>query len=245
MPRVAGEVDLSCAITTDHERGPGKSASPVPLASYISNTRGSFMSDQMTITNQFGCVQNTIRLRSGRYFDFIDPKPEQFELGDIAGALSKICRFGGQCPQFYSVAEHSVHCAWQAFADSHPPDVCMAVLFHDAAEAFCGDVVKPLKIMLTEYSGIEDRVEKVIGDSLGIDFAAHSQIIREIDHAMLIAERRSIFSADGVAWFGENDVRRLNVGFHFWQPDMAEVHFLRTAEELSGEYQWDVVRGRE
>jgi 5'-deoxynucleotidase YfbR-like HD superfamily hydrolase len=108
----------------------------------------------------------------------------------------------------------------------------MAVLFHDAAEAFCGDVVKPLKIMLTEYGGIEDRVLKVIGDSLGLDFGEHRSVIREIDHAMLIAERRAIFDADGVTWYGENEVRRLDTQFNFWHPDMAEVHFLRTAEEL-------------
>jgi uncharacterized protein len=188
----------------------------------------------VAISPAFGCVKNTIRLRSGKYFDFIDPAPDQFELGDIAGALSKICRFGGQCPRFYSVAEHSVHCAWQAFADGQPPDVCMAVLFHDAAEAFCGDVVKPLKIMLSEYGPVERRVECVIGEALGIDFNEHDAIIREIDHAMLIAERRAIFGADGVTWFGENDVRRLDTKFKFWHPDMAEVHFLRTAEELTG-----------
>lgn len=46
--------------------------------------------------NTFGCVANSIRLRSGRYLDLADPKPDQFTLDDIAGALSKICRFGGQ-----------------------------------------------------------------------------------------------------------------------------------------------------
>lgn len=40
-------------------------------------------------SNSFGCVNNTIRLRSGLYFDLADPKPEQFTFADIAGALSK------------------------------------------------------------------------------------------------------------------------------------------------------------
>jgi 5'-deoxynucleotidase YfbR-like HD superfamily hydrolase len=182
----------------------------------------------------FGCVKNTIRLRSGCYFDFINPQPDQFTLEDIAGALAKICRFGGQCPQFYSVAEHSVHCAWQAYADGHDPETCMAVLFHDAPEAFCGDVVKPLKIMLSEYKGIEHRVEQVIGDALDIDFNHHAKVIREIDHAMLIAERRALFSADGVTWFGENEVRRLSTEFKLWPPDVAEAEFLKTADELTG-----------
>lgn len=184
----------------------------------------------MTIA-AFGCVKNTIRLRSGGYFDFLDPQPEQFTLDDIAGALSKICRFGGQCPQFYSVAEHSVHCCRQAAKDGRDYETQIAVLFHDAAEAFCGDMVKPLKVMMPEYGVIEQRVENAIGAALGIDFDAHKEIIREIDHAMLIAERRAIFSVDGVKWFGEDEVRRLDVNFQNWLPDMAETMFLITSQE--------------
>lgn len=180
----------------------------------------------------FGCVNSTIRLRSGSYFDFLNPQPSQFTLQDIAGALSKICRFGGQCPRFYSVAEHSVYCYRQAVADDRPPDEQAAVLFHDAAEAFCGDVVKPLKLLLPEYSAIEKRVEAAIGNALGIDFGAYASIVREIDHAMLIAERRELFSADGVKWFGEDEVRRLKVEFFCWQPEVAEAVFLNAADQI-------------
>ncbi len=37
----------------------------------------------------FGCVGNTIRLRSGRYFDLSDPQEDQFTLEDIAGGLRR------------------------------------------------------------------------------------------------------------------------------------------------------------
>ncbi len=53
----------------------------------------------------FGCGANTIKLRSGKYLDLKDPQPDQFDFEDIAGALAKICRFGAQCNEFYSVAE--------------------------------------------------------------------------------------------------------------------------------------------
>ena len=170
----------------------------------------------------FGCVKNTIRLRSGRYFDFVNPQPDQFVLSDIAGALSKICRFGGQIDSFYSVAEHCVHCAEVARQDGRPTSTQAALLLHDAAEAFCGDVVKPLKLMLTEYAAIESRVEAVIAAKFGIDFEKEAAAIREIDHAMLIAERRKMFSPDKVTWFGENEVRRLEIGFRLWYPMEAE-----------------------
>lgn len=98
--------------------------------------------------SNFGCINNTIRLRSVRYFDIANPQPDQFTLKDIAGALSKICRFGGHCPRFYSVAEHLVHCAEQAEKDRLPKHTRIAVFAHDFTEAFCGDVVKPLKVLL-------------------------------------------------------------------------------------------------
>lgn len=180
----------------------------------------------------FGCVKNTIRLRSGRYFDFLDPQPDQFTLDDIAGALSKICRFGAQCDYFYSVAEHSIHCAEQAAKDGLPLDTQIAVLMHDATEAFCGDMVKPLKVMLPEYSEVERRVEAVIAEKFLIDFERERCSIREIDHAMLIAERLELFSRDNVEWTGEREVRKLAVKFIRWSPAAAELHFLKKCRFL-------------
>lgn len=179
----------------------------------------------MSNGNSFGCVKNTIRLRSGLYFDLADPQPEQFTLKDIAGALSKICRFGGQCERFYSVAEHCYHCSM--VAESVP----LALLLHDAAEAFCGDVVKPLKNMLADYGPIEQRIENVIAAKYGgLDFEQPE--VREIDQAMLIAERRAMFSADSVKWTGEDSVRRLDIWFECWGPAQAEAKFMSRAKQL-------------
>lgn len=172
----------------------------------------------------FGCYKNTIRLRSGLYFDLANPKPEQFTIRDIAGALSKICRFGGQIDRFYSVAEHCCHCS--EFAKSAP----LACLLHDAAEAFVGDVVKPLKIMIPEYAAIEDAVEKVIAAKYGVDFG--NPEVGEIDRAMLIAERHALFSKDSVKWTGEDDVRKLEVRIGCWTPGRAENLFIFRAMSL-------------
>jgi hypothetical protein len=186
----------------------------------------------IALDQPFGCVKNTIRLRSGLYFDFLDPQPDQFTLEDIAGALAKICRFGGQVESFYSVAEHSVACAMVARKDGMPLDTQAAALMHDAAEAFCGDVVKPLKVMLAEYAGIEQRVEAVIAEKFGIDFRRESEIVREIDHAMLICERRQLFSADNVIWTGENEVRKLSIKLSRLEPELAECLFLQQAKMI-------------
>lgn len=41
-----------------------------------------------------------------RFFPF-DPRPEDFDLGDIGHGLSNLCRYNGQCSEFYSVAQRS------------------------------------------------------------------------------------------------------------------------------------------
>lgn len=180
----------------------------------------------------FGCVKNTIRLLSGGYLDLLDPKPDQFTLEDIAGGLSKICRFGGQVERFYSVAEHSVRCSKQAADDGAPLDTQIAALMHDAAEAFIGDVVKPLKIMLSDYAAIEDRMEAAIAEKFLIDFERERYQVRAIDREMLINERRALFSADKVEWAGEKQVRLLPGKPDCWGPPIAFNNFMHHARMI-------------
>lgn len=185
------------------------------------------------MTQVFGCVRNTIKLCSGKYFDLADPKPEQIDIRDIAGALSKICRFGGHCRKFYSVAEHLINCKLQAEQDGLTPQEIAAVFLHDATEAYVGDMVKPLKIMLPEYQAVEARVQGAIGQRFGVDFEKHAAAVEKIDREMLIAERQELFGTDGVVWYGQNDVRRLlNIPFRFMSPGIAELGFIQHAADL-------------
>lgn len=106
----------------------------------------------------------------------------------------------------------------------------LALLLHDAAEAFTGDIVKPLKIMLPEFAEIEQRIEDLIAAKYGVDFS-HTEV-KEIDQAMLIAERRRLFTKDRVLWTGEDKVRRLDLQLQMWDPEKAEAMFIRRAKEL-------------
>lgn len=178
------------------------------------------------------CVKNTIKLRSGRYFDFRDPQPDQFTLEDIAGALSKICRFGGHCNRFYSVAEHLVHCHSQAEADGADLGTRAAVFMHDATEAFCGDMVRSLKIMIPDYQDVEERIERVVSLKFSLNFEDHYDYIKEIDNAMLIAERDELFSEDDVEWTGEDKVRLIKAYIKCWTPAKAESKFMAIARKI-------------
>ena len=131
-------------------------------------------------------VGPTILLHSGEYFDYDDAEGSFFSITDIARGLSHICRFAGQCDRFYSVAEHSVYVS-QIVPEEH----AMAGLLHDAAEAFVGDMAKPLKVMCPDYQAIEKRIEKVVLARFGLSVPLDPSI-KEADIVMLATEQTQI-----------------------------------------------------
>jgi len=133
---------------------------------------------------------------TGGIFLLDAPGPEQVRLADVAHALSLICRFGGHCRRFYSVAEHSVRMV-RGCKDVSPL-VRMGVLLHDAAEAYTGDVVAPIKLRFAaggaggDFAQYEDQVDAAIHAALG-HFVhtyshAHSPATKDLDRRMLRAE---------------------------------------------------------
>lgn len=135
----------------------------------------------------------TIQTASGEYFDFAAPSSSKFTIFDIAHALSNICRFGGHCRWHYSVAQHSV-------LVSHlvPREHALAGLLHDAAEAFVGDVPRPLKQMLPDYRAIEACVEHVVLMRLGVD-PVLPEAVHHADKLAFRIERRALFNDDSGA----------------------------------------------
>lgn len=182
--------------------------------------------------DNFGCIGNTIKVAAGHYVDLINPDPATIEIRSIAAALSKICRFGGHSPKFYSVAEHSVHAVGLAAAEGFGNDALTAVFLHDAAEAYCGDMVKPLKVMMPEYSEVERRLEFSIETAFGIDFSAFQSVIKRFDRAMLKAEKIAMWPQDAHEWHGFRSIEDTVVSFQFWSPGQAEANFLAMARTL-------------
>lgn len=137
----------------------------------------------------------TILLQSGHYFDLLDAANSRFTLGDIAHGLAQTCRFAGQCRRFYSVAEHSWHASFLV------PDVLrLAALMHDAAEAFIGDVTRPLKSLLPEYRAIEKRIEAVIAARFGLGDLCNHPEVKRADLALLAAEQAALMPAHADSW---------------------------------------------
>lgn len=181
------------------------------------------------VTTKPGVTGNSIRLFSGGFFDFSNPKPEDIRLADIAHGLSMTCRFAGQLPRFYSVAEHSVHCLHVAreVVGIHTLKELRSVLLHDASEAYAGDVPSPLKSMLHNYRVIEKNIEAAVEWRFDIK---HSGVVKEIDLILLKAEKNAFTEQD--QWHDMRDVWDVKIDFRCWRPEVAEYHFLEAAKSL-------------
>jgi hypothetical protein len=144
---------------------------------------------------------------SGRRFYIFDPKADEVGHLDIVTGLANECRYSGQVPRFYSVAEHSIKVAAMTeqmvldavrdgtLSDDILPLACLHALMHDAHEAYTGDVPQPYKGRMSDVYGtpwerIEDAVQDAILSAYDIPPmpVEVEQIVRQADQWMLYAE---------------------------------------------------------
>ena len=140
---------------------------------------------------------------SGRKVYPLDPRPDDISIEDIARSLSNKCRFGGHCRQFYSVAQHSIFV--MSYVEEVDPGLMLAALLHDAAEAYLGDIIRPLKrggVLTPVWYEAEEMWNTLLAASFRIkqeDFH-HNPIIEEADCRVLLAERRDIMAQSPDVW---------------------------------------------
>lgn len=172
----------------------------------------------------------SILLHSGNYFYFCNPRESKFGIEDIAVGLSKLCRFNGQCRAFYSVAQHSI-----LVSQIVPEEHALAGLLHDAAEAFIGDMVAPLKGLLPEYKAIEREIEAAIFERFGIKTPL-DPCIKAADLVLLKTEQRDLMN-NSDAWQDVTDIAPLPQIIDPWVlPRRAQVEFLTRYFDITGEY---------
>lgn len=170
-------------------------------------------------------VGPSIMLHSGAWFDFCAPSASQFTIDDVAHGLANICRYSGQCNRFYSVAEHSLLVSEVAEGFEYE------ALLHDAAEAFLGDITRPLKQMLPEYKKIEAEVENAIFSRFGIEGKIPPEVKRA-DLRVLAAEQQQIMPCDTDSWLKNQDIRPAPVTICHLSPDQAKQAWLERFHSL-------------
>lgn len=161
---------------------------------------------------------------SGRRFWLLDPRPEDIDICDIARGLSNMCRFNGHLRKFYSVAQHSL-----LASDFASEKNKLHALLHDASESYCGDVISPLKPLLTDYKAIERKVMEAIAKRFEFDLDDDEEI-KEIDERLLATEVRDLVPAQVINW------RFVRPPYQFtiipWNADEAYDRFLHRFEDL-------------
>jgi hypothetical protein len=170
---------------------------------------------------------------SGTYFNYLTPAQSAIDIGDIAHALSNLCRFAGHTRRFYSVAQHSVLVSMLV-----PPEYALAGLLHDAAEAYMVDIPKPLKMILPDYQVLEEHVERAVMDRFGLAYPHHAEVKRA-DLLALYMEQRDLMAPHEDTWdveelYAECDPPELvNQPIYPWMPDNAEIDFMTRWFELT------------
>ena len=133
-----------------------------------------------------------IETYSGNWFDILNPQSEQLNIVDIAHSLSLLCRFTGHVKHFYSVGQHSLLGSYIISEDN-----ALEFLLHDAAEAFLGDMNRPLKHLTAAgpaYQKIEENIMRVIRLKFGLPMI-QSECIYRVDNQMLYAEKEQLMTS--------------------------------------------------
>lgn len=137
-------------------------------------------------------MSNFIITHTNHRIDFENPDPSQFDLDDIARALSRLPRFSGHTEKAASVAQHSVgvsriaRCLAPAGLEL---TAAMEGLMHDAHEAYTGDAPTPFK------RSVDNEVMQEMDQSgMEIPECAYHRVQARLDRA--IRSRFHLFASE-------------------------------------------------
>lgn len=179
------------------------------------------------------CTMLTVTRRE---FSLRHPRPEDVAVEDIAHHLARICRYGGAVQDHYSVAQHSVLVVQSLALAGAPLEVQRWGLLHDAAEAYCSDLIRPLKTLMRrgEPRSVYDEIESGVQAAICARFALpvrEPDLVREHDVAVCMREQLDL---ERVPPGWEPAVPPSPVRIEPWGFAEAKEHFLAAFEELFG-----------
>jgi len=169
-----------------------------------------------------------MRTVSGKTFWPMDPIIDDIDIHDIAHSLSNQCRYAGHTAVFYSVAEHSVHIAQELNTAGYDKNTVAWGLLHDATEAYCTDVPRPIKKYLPDFIAIEEKLHEAISVRFGLS--------REIPAIVTSYDNRIL--ANEMSFFWPNHKSSTpreplpNITPACWSPGLSFRYFMEEFERI-------------
>lgn len=167
---------------------------------------------------------------SSKELDFLNPRPEDITIEDIAISLARTARFNGhtvgRVDQIYTVAQHSCHVHDYIMQD-HPRvrELRLYALLHDATEAYLPDVHTQLKDHLQGFRKLEHGIEAAIAERYGLS-SRPKDVVKAVDRRMLATERRDLMPFSERSWGSLDDVEPYRTRLIIWSVRDAYREFL-------------------
>jgi hypothetical protein len=171
----------------------------------------------------------------GHKFWPLDPRPSEVYLADIAAHLARINRYNGAAKlESYSVAQHSFLMAVWLYTAYGCEKLAYQGLFHDAPEAYIGDMVRPLKRNMPAFVAAEAPVYHAIVEAFPVLQASHGGFnkvyelddrVHDADNRILVDERKQVMRPSNNSW-GIDHLEPLGVEIYSWSATHAEEMFL-------------------
>lgn len=178
-------------------------------------------------------IHSSMQTVSGKQFNFDDVSSNVFDIKDIAVHLSKICRFNGAVMgRPYSVAQHCVIACGYA-----PSNLALTMLMHDAAEAYIGDLLRPVKKRMgPSFYDLELAIDYAIAQQFGLAWP-QPDVIGNIDLRMLATERRDLLCPTEWKWRDLTGIEPFPAKISTWGWEEAAENFLYAFRECGGQAQ--------
>lgn len=159
--------------------------------------------------------EHEIETYTGTFVNVACPHSSTICIDDIAHGLAQTCRYGGQSTEYYSVAEHAVFVSRHLEEQGAPLYIQLAGLHHDDAEAYLGDIPRPIKKLLDpQYSELTEKMNVAVTRALawtpaplqfmwGVQAYELPEVKAADNFALFTEARAGLVPSRGEGWAGQ------------------------------------------
>lgn len=140
--------------------------------------------------------QINVGLFKGKLIDINNLDNKEIDVAEFARTLQRIPRYNGHSDFEWTVAQHSLLVQKILKDHGYQADIQLAGLLHDVSEAYINDVIRPIKVYLTQYFVYEAKVENQIIHKFGLLDLEKYPEYKMADDLALYAEQINLIGLD-------------------------------------------------